>query len=294
MKRIGYVAQNLTLGTSASRTVRVRNVTDQKLRELISENLASLKEIIEWNARHGIHLYRITSNLIPYASHESNRLLWWEEYVDVFRQIGGLIAESEMVVSMHPGQYTLLSSLDEGTTARALAEIEYHSRVIDELGLDTKTNIVLHLGGAYGDKPSAIERWVRNYRRLSPRAAERIVLENDDRLYTVDDCLVANKETGSPIVFDRLHYDLNPGAYSEYREALEAALSTWPTGRTPEIHYSNAADGRRGRHSETIDLRQFLQFWEETADLDFDIMLETKDKEQSVLKIFKALGIEAA
>ncbi|MHB0976021.1 MAG: UV DNA damage repair endonuclease UvsE [Candidatus Aquicultorales bacterium] len=289
---IGYVAHNLTLGTSASRTVRLRNANDEVLRRLIIENLTSLRRILEWNALHGIKMFRITSDLIPYATHEVNRIPWWEEFNGRFELLGDMIAENRFVISMHPGQYTLLSSPDREVVERSKADLRYHSRVLDLLGLDERSKIITHLGGGYGDKASAIRRWVDNWGSLGAPAASRIVIENDERIYTLEECLEVSEATGVPVVFDFLHHTLNPGGFKDYREAMERALGTWPSDLVPEIHYSDQQPGaRRGSHAQTVDVPNFLRFWNETEDMSFNAMLETKDKELSVLKIYEALGI---
>ncbi len=288
---IGYVAQNLTLGTSASRTARLKNVTDDIIRKLTQHNLSSLREILEWNAANRIRLYRISSSLIPYASHPVNRVDWGTEFRGQFESLGRFITDNGLVVGMHPGQYTLLSSPDQDITRRSFAEIEYHNRVLDLLGQGPQAKIVLHLGGAYGDKVSAVSRWIKNWQQLPPGARRRIVVEHDDRIYTVADCLAVHRIIGIPVVFDLLHYQLNPDDSLPYREALERCLAIWPPDITPEVHYSNESPIGRGAHSETVDVEQFKKFWLETADLEFNIILETKDKELSVLKIYQELGL---
>ncbi len=81
------------------------------------------------------------------------------------------------------------------------------------------------------------------------------------------------------------------------RIALQKAMSTWKMSYDglPIVDYSSQNKvnerenkGRRGRHTGTIDLKLFNRFLKETQDLDFDIMLEIKDKEKSALK---ALGV---
>ncbi len=54
------------------------------------------------------------------------------------------------------------------------------------------------------------------------------------------------------------------------------------------VDYSSQQKGeRKGKHIETINLRKFKKFMEETKPFDFDIMLEIKDKEKSALKAIK-------
>lgn len=290
MKLIGYVGHNTTLKTSASRTARLRNINDQVLRRLIAENLESLRQIIEWNIEHQILYYRITSGLVPYASHKINRLGWAKEYSPVFDDIGCLLQKTGMLVAMHPGQYTVLSSPDQDVVRRSLEEIEYHNTVLDLLKTGSEAKITVHLGGSYTDKKAAIGRWMDNFRLLSDGAKRRLAIENDEKVYTISDCLLVHTQTGVPVVFDYFHHQLNPDGHT-YLEALEKCLTTWTKQHEkPEVHFSTQApDKRPGAHAASIDTNEFMRFYQETEHLDFNILLETKDKELSVLKVMQLL-----
>lgn len=290
MKLIGYVAHNMTLDTSASKTARLRNVTDEVLAKLIKQNLESLKQIIKWNVRQDILFYRITSNLIPYASHPVNKIDWAHLFRADFEIIGNLINKSKILVSMHPGQYTVLSSPNSDFVNKSIKEIEYHCTVLDLLNQDEKAKIILHVGGAYSNKGEAIKRWIENFKLLSPMAQRRLVIENDDVVYKVSDCLVIHRQIAIPVVFDNLHYRISPDEMPA-AQALKKCLQTWQSQKVlPEVHYSQQAAGKAaGAHAYTIDLDKFKKFYEETKELDFNIMLETKDKELSVLKILHLL-----
>jgi UV DNA damage endonuclease len=296
MKLIGYVAHNLTLGLSASRTARLKNASDEVLRRLVAANLDELHQIISWNIDHGLLYYRITSNLIPYASHPVNQLDWPNEFAGDFARIGRLIQESGTVVTMHPGQYTVLSSPGQEVVEKSLKEIEYHSTVLDLLGCGAEAKIIIHLGGAYGDKPAALNRWIASFDRLTKRARNRLAIENDGVTYTVDDCLSVHRALGTPVVFDAFHHRIQAGEDEPMVAALRRCLTTW-SGQPAkaEVHFSTQAAGKaRGAHADSIYLPAFLDFYRETEGLDFNIMLETKDKERSVLKAREELKKMAA
>src|SRR6187402_3264047 len=91
--RVGYACVNTQLPSSA-RTVRLANATPDRLRELIADNLDALEGILRWNEQHGIEVFRLTSNLIPFGSHPVNELAWWEEYAARFEQIAGRLRRS--------------------------------------------------------------------------------------------------------------------------------------------------------------------------------------------------------
>jgi UV DNA damage endonuclease len=150
--------------------------------------------------------------------------------------------------------------------------------------LDNDAKIQIHVGGVYGDKEASIARFVRNYETLPDTVKRRLVIENDERLFSLQDCLAIHRATGIPVLLDIFHHHcFNSG--ETLQEALRLALSTWrEEDGIPMVDYSVQQEGaRRGKHSESIDIRDFSTFLDKTAGLEFDLMLEIKDKENSAL-----------
>lgn len=290
--RIGYPCINLSMDCRPSRTFRLASLSWERLRETVAGNLACLERIVRWNAERGLLFLRIVSDLIPLASHPANRFPWDQEFAADFARIGDLIRSVGMRISMHPGQYTVLNSPRPETVAAAVAELAYHTRVLDLLGLDRTAKIQIHLGGQYGDKRAAMERFIREVRRLDVRIRNRLVLENDERLYNLDDCLEVSAAVGIPVVLDVFHWELNPDRRT-LSEALAAAGATWePEDGLPIVDYSSPLpNGRFGSHAYALDEAHFRRFLEESRPHDFDLMLEVKDKERSALR---ALEIAAS
>ena len=133
--RIGYACVNTQLPSSA-RTVRLANATPERLLELAEANLEALEAILRWNDEHGIQVFRLTSNLIPLASHPVNTVAWWDELEGRFAELGELVARAGARLSTHPGQYTVLSSPREPVVGASVAELDYHDRLLSALGLD--------------------------------------------------------------------------------------------------------------------------------------------------------------
>lgn len=291
MIRIGYACINTKLD-APNRTCRLKNATPEKLLELASANVAALQPILEWNAARGIELFRITSDVIPFGSHPINTVPWWRLLKPEFERLGQFIANKRLRVSMHPGQFTILNSPRPEVVANSVKELEYHTAVLDALGVDNSHKIVIHLGGIYQDKRESLGRFVENCKKLVPRIRARLVIENDERCYTVADALGASKAIGVPVVFDVFHHIWNPALEAlPVRSIVELAAKTWRKrdGRV-KIHYSNQwPGGPPGAHSKSINVGKFLQFYDTIHDLDVDIMLEVKDKQQSVLKLSQAL-----
>ena len=187
--RVGYACVNTQLPSSA-RTLRLANVTSERLRELIASNLDALETILRWNEAHGVAVFRLTSNLIPFGSHAANELAWWDEFAPRLAELGRLMLAGGMSISTHPGQYTVLASARPEVVDAAVAELDYHDRLLSAFGTCTRDR-----------RPDP--RAVRGFERLTPGAAARLVLENDER-WPLDRSR-ARGAAGVPVVFDVFH-----------------------------------------------------------------------------------------
>ena len=240
LRHLGYVAIALSLDASTNRTCRLRNATPQRLRELIALNLAGLGDVLRFNREHDIFLYRISSMVVPFGSHPANQLRWWEEFGDEMAGLGRFIRVHGMRVSMHPGQFTVLSSPNPGVVESAIKEIDWHVRFLDALDVDDSCKVIIHIGGAYGDKPSAMQRFVAVASGLPERHRARLVIENDERTYTAEDVLTISEQTGLPLVFDWLHHRANPGRAEDEAGLIARCFSTWRAeDGIPKIHLSS-------------------------------------------------------
>ena len=284
---IGYACLNIGTPNTSIRSVMQRNATPEKLTEVTTHNLAALEKMIDYNRKNNIKLFRISSDLIPFGSSSVNALPWWDIHAEAFQHIGAKIRKSGIRVSFHPGQYTVLNSPDEDVVARAILDLAYHAKMLECLGIDNQHKIVLHVGGIYGDKKEALERFEQNFRRLPEAVRNRLIIENDDRLYNIEDVLTLAHRLHVPAVYDNLHHAINPppsGGTDPYW--IAEAKKTWKAADgNQKIHYSQQAPGKRpGAHTDTIDLKTFLTFHEQLEDKQIDIMLEVKDKNLSAIK----------
>jgi UV DNA damage endonuclease len=286
--RVGYACINTQLPSSA-RTVRLANATPDRLREVIAANLDALESILGWNHEHGIEVFRVTSNLIPFGSHVVNTLVWWEEFADRLEELGTLIGATNARVSTHPGQYTLLSSGRPDVVEAAIAELEYHDRLLASLGLDASHKIVLHVGSGAADPASAASRFAVAYARLSDGVRSRLVLENDER-WPLAEVLGLAHRLSLPVVFDVFHHSLAPSFEGlGVRELVVRVDGTWgPADGRQEVHFSTQEAGKRpGAHAATLDVDAFAAFADAVGDLPLDCVLEVKDKEQSALRAMR-------
>lgn len=291
LQRRGYACVSLLTGRTTNHTCTLRTASPERLRALIQQNLDELRAILEHNLEHGWRLFRIGSSVIPFGSHPVNQIAWWREFERELQSIGAFARENGMRLSFHPGQYTVLSSPDPLIVERAVAEIAYSARFLGALGLDASHKIVIHLGGTYGDKPAAMDRFSDTIARLAPEQHQRLVIENDERSYTPADALAVSRRTRLPVVFDNLHYMANPGD-GNLDELLTEVFATWQArDGAPKVHFSSQAAGSRiGHHSANVDPAEF-QAWVEcwSAYGDFDLMLEAKNKDLALLELEKNL-----
>jgi UV DNA damage endonuclease len=289
--RIGYACINTKL-PSPNRTCRLKNATPERVFELASANVQALQPILQWNVAHRIELFRITSDVIPFGSHSVNKVPWQRLLEPQLAGLGAFIRDHGLRVSMHPGQFTVLNSPRREVVQSSIKELDYHVAFLDALGIDESHKVIIHLGGVYDDKAASLERFVEICRGLDRRIKARLVIENDERCYTIADALAASGATGLPVVFDVFHHRWNPALKQHsLRSIIQLAARTWRKrdGRV-KIHYSNQWPGEApGTHSKSISVQKFLRFHEEIHDLDLDIMLEVKDKQESVLKLGKVL-----
>lgn len=286
--RIGYACVNPDVRDGGFKTCRLADANEEKLRSLISHNLSALEKIIDYNIENDIRLFRISSDLIPFGSRPETFINWRQEFEERFSQIGSKIKGSGMRVSMHPGQYTVLNSKRAEVAEAAVRDLVYHADVLTLLGTSTENKIILHIGGAYGDKEEAKHSFVREYHLLPLSVKERLIIENDDKLFNIADVLWVSQQTGAPVVYDNLHDQINPAEdFISQGLWIEKASDTWSAsvGRQ-KIHYSQQDTNKKGgAHSQTINPVEFIAFYDNLLNQNIDIMLEVKDKNRSAIKI---------
>ena len=283
--KIGYPCINRSIGCSSNKKFRLANFTREKFNETVRNNLNCLDKIVDYNVENNMLFLRISSETIPFASHEVCTLDWKKIFKNELNNIGIKLKENKFRVSMHPGQFTLLNSPNEKIVEKSLAELEYHADFLNAMGLDNTAKIQIHVGGVYGDKDSAIKRFINTFGIASNKIKSRLAIENDDYHYSVKDCLRINKETNIPIILDNLHLEcLNDG--ESLIEAYNIIKGTWSKeDGIPMLDYSSQQkDARIGKHTEHLDSNHFKEFIDIMQNQEFDLMFEIKDKEKSVLE----------
>lgn len=286
MIRIGYVGLNTTLPTP-NKTFRLSGYSDTRMLEVARNNLKALQVILEWNKEQKIQIFRLTSQLIPLGSHPVNSGIWKSALAEELYKIGQYVKENKMKLSMHPGQYTVINALNEQYYLNAVKDLQYHADIFNLMGLDNKHRFVIHGGGAYGDKVASLQRLRERINQLPEPIYSRLMLENDDVIYSAEEILSVCLDTKIPAVIDTFHHEiLRSMDGKSIREIILEYKKSWPEDERQKIQYSNQDHEKsKGAHSKTIDSTQFGNFLKEVRDLELDIILEVKDKEQSVLQL---------
>lgn len=251
MIRLGYPTQNLTIPATANRTLRLANLPNAgRVRDLVRTNIADLEKILPWNAEHDIRLFRMGQSLIPFASHPTFPYDWAAEHDEELRDAGELARSLGIRPSMHPGQFIQPGSLRPEVVERSLMELRYVARVFDSLGAPEAV-LVLHMGGAYEDRPATAARFVEVLRRET-EVLRYPALENDERVWSVAEIAPTATDLGVPAIVDVFHHGINPGG-STLRRALDLALPTWKSAR-PKLHLSSQDPSKRpSAHAYTVE-----------------------------------------
>ena len=271
-------------------------------------SIGYLETIFDYLHRRSIDMYRMTSDLAPYATHPDlpqfhNQL---KEFEKDLRRLGSRARELDLRLSLHPSQFIVINSPDAAIREKSIWDLRVQAQLLDAMELDAEAVMVIHAGGAYGDIESGIDRWCETWERLPERVRARLVLENDDIRYSAANILRIHERTGVRLIFDIQHFwCLNPEGLS-LRPTFEKFLSTWPRGQQPKMHFSSPRtemrevsrkDRKTGKpvtvlqqpiwtgHADFNHPFEFVTFCRSMADLDFDVMLEAKAKDLALLRL---------
>ena len=283
--KIGYPCINRTLLCKGNKTFRLKSYFIERFIDTVSNNLDCLKQILSYNFNHNILFFRISSDIIPFASHPVLSIDWEKHFKETLKDIGVFIKDNQMRISMHPDQFIVLNSKKEEVVQRSIKELSYHAAFLNALGLDSSAKIQLHVGGVYESKQMSLDRFINNYKLLSNDIRERLVIENDERSYSVKDCLDIHSKIHIPVLLDSFHHQIYNHNES-FPDMLQQVTKTWKKiDGIPMVDYSSQEKNEKtGKHANHIDKQDFAKFLYKIESMDFDIMLEIKDKEKSALK----------
>jgi len=306
IRYLGYCCINKTLSDPdlikqsgnkkvlTSRTLRLANWSLAKASQLAYENCTDLLPILAWNEKHNIKLFRISSDIFPFADdprfgngfstgYDVTKLPDWH-YIQQRLSEARRFADLHGVrLTMHPGPYTCLASEADSVRFKSILTLLVHALVAEAIGQDDMV-INIHIGGTYGNKQAACDRFCSVYESLPESVKRKLTIENDDDASGLSTDEIYNhisSKVGIPIVFDFHHHALYPNGYS-VADAFSLAEKTWANRGVFLTHYSESAEGKRASaHADYVNGPIPLS----TGDIKFDCEIEAKEKERALLRL---------
>ena len=279
-----------------SRKMIMRKIEELGIDELklkIIQNLADLYKLIQWNEANGIKVLRISSELFPHKSNPKVENYTMDFADKLLKKIGKYARSLNHRLTFHPGQYNVVGSPNEKYFHQTISDLSYHAEVLDRMEMGKDSVMVVHGGGKYGDKQKTLDRWCENFKRLPQAVQNRLVLENCEKCFSIEDCIYVSRKVNIPIVFDTHHYTcynlLHPDeTLKPESEYIEEILNSWERrGIKPKFHVSEQGSGRCGHHSDYIEvIPDFLLEIPEKYGVEIDILIEAKAKEQAIFKLY--------
>ena len=297
---LGYACINMTLGKQKPKVTTNRSMIKRTFLEkgpeyageLSLQNARDLFTILQWNNHNNIKVFRLSSDMFPWCSEYGiENSPYYLRIKTILEACGNYAKKHGIRVTCHPGPFNVLVSPTQRVVDNTIRDLEIHGQIFDMMGLSRTpyNKINIHCNGVYGDKQSAMDRFCKNFDKLSDAVKTRLTVENDDKasMYSVKDLMYIHERIGIPIVFDYHHHKFCTGDLSE-QEALELAISTWPEGIKPIVHYSESKALHEG--NESLKPQAHSDYINDLPDLygnDVDVMVEAKAKELSILPFIK-------
>ena len=293
--RLGYACICTELRKNdifASRTLRLSTLKSKGIeyvKNLAVQNLRDVLVMLKWNKEHDIFFMRLSSEMFPFASHLEHG--YSLDFADnLLKEIGQYARDNNMRLTMHPGQYTLLSSSDEKIIKNAVSDLAHHCDILDRMEMGVDSVMIIHGGGVYGNKEASLKRLEENLLKLPENIRNRLVLENCEMAYCVEDLLPISEKLNIPIVLD-FHHDDIYNSSKPIQEYFDRVFKVWnDRGIKPKVHVSNSVPGVKNTDSKTARRKHsdYISFLHESLlkiTFPIDVMLECKMKEQAILKL---------
>lgn len=287
MINLGYVSiatcLDVTTSTTLTYTEFCKNKDYNKLDSIVKSNLEALSNIIDYNIKNNIHFYRLTSKLIPLAT--KVKFDYIKKYKKYYDEIGKKIEKNNIRIDVHPDQFCVLNSTKKEVLDNSFEILKYHYNILEALHIKNKI-IVLHVGSSVFGKTNSIKRFINNFNKLPIYIQKCIAIENDDKIYNIDDCLDLCNKLNIPFILDYHHHICN---HVNMNIDYEKILKTWTI--KPKMHFSSPKNKTKKdfrSHHDYIEPLDFINFIN-TLPFDVDIMLEAKAKDEALFRLTRQL-----
>ena len=280
MIRLGYACICNSINDHLHTITYTNYLKDKtKIYDIIKQNFNVLKKIITYNNKNNIHFYRLSSNFIPCASiiNYDYQTIFKKEFKEISKLINGRF-------DMHLSEYCILNSTNKEVVKRSIDEIKYHYKLLKNFKIEP--TLVIHIGSKSFGKENSITRFINNFNKLPDYLKKSLIIENDDKVFNVEDTLKLCQKINRPMVLDVHHHYWNKSS-KEISYYLNDIFKTWNT--TPKIHFSSPKNKKDFRaHNDYINSDDFIDFIK-LINQDIDIMLETKAKDDALFRLVREL-----
>jgi UV damage endonuclease UvdE len=246
----------------------------------------------------------MSSEMFPFASHPDYYKLYdLDQFKEMLQEIGDLARYYKQTLTFHPGQYNQLTSHRESVVEKSIIDIDLHAKILDMMGCGKDSVIVIHGGSKYDGKEEALKRLCNNFFKLSESSQRRLVLENCEMAYSIEDLLPVSEKLKIPIVIDYHHHNINCGSIKstdDLNMITFKVLKIWESrGIIPLFHLSESRKGVkvtdnvtiRRAHSDYVEQLPESLIYILNKGVQINLDIEAKMKEQSVLHLQKKLNI---
>ena len=259
-------------------------------------NIRDLFTMMDWNYQHGIEVFRLSSNIFPHITNHALDLCNYNlEFAEGILGKLGKFAESRgQRITFHPGQFNVLGTPNIDALQKTMYELYTHAQILNYMNCPPDSVMVIHGGGVYGNKRETMDRWCKNYMKLPEDTRERLVLENCEKNFNIEDCLEISRRVGVPVVLDNHHFFCYNQIHTDIKPKYDIStyipmvLDTWAKkGIRPKFHISEQGSGKTGHHSDFItELPDYYLEIPEKYGVGVDVMVEAKMKEQAIFKLY--------
>ena len=110
MIRYGFACKTVGLPGAAQSSLTLARASRDNLLAVSRNNLCALEAMLRYCRSESLALMRISSDIIPLASHEAIDFDWQAALRPELEKLAALARQNGVRLSMHPGQYTVLNS----------------------------------------------------------------------------------------------------------------------------------------------------------------------------------------